>query len=83
MIERNELLGKRILPEHVLSADKILRIQLVIYIFRICMEEYYKINMTFIGEMKKKLHKKIIKTRLGNSFQRKFSIYFCLDILFE
>lgn len=44
MIERNELLWKRIL-----LADKILRIQLVMYIFRIRTEEFYKINMTFIG----------------------------------
>lgn len=42
--------------------------------------------MTFIGKTKKKqktLHKKIIKTRFGNSFHQKFSIYFCLDILLE
>lgn len=61
------------------------------YIFRIRTEEFYKINMTFIGndihrkdkKRKKTLRKKIIKTRFGNSFHQKFSIYFCLDILLE
>lgn len=61
------------------------------YIFRIRTEEFYKINMTFIGndihrkdeKKQKTLLKKIIKTRFGNSFHQKFSIYFCLDILLE
>lgn len=56
------------------------------YIFRIRTEEFYKINMTFIGNdihRKDKKTKKIIKTRFGNSFHQKFSIYFCLDILLE
>lgn len=61
------------------------------YIFRIRTEGFYKINMTFIEndihrkdeKNQKTLHKKIIKTRFGNSFHQKFSIYFCLDILLE
>lgn len=52
------------------------------------MGEYYKINMTFIGEMtKKKSFIKKSKNKIGKFFSSeklmKCSIYFCLDILLE